>query len=232
MTTLIIATRNAHKFEEISAILGRSFRLLSLKEFNDAPAVVEDQPTFAKNAVKKARELARWLTYLPNAEFRIPGASASVLADDSGLEVDALQGAPGVHSARFAALDSGTAPGAAANCSDADNIVKLLDLLKLVPSEKRTARFRCVLSLIAVKPPQPTVAGHLFEGVCDGRIALQPAGQGGFGYDPLFIPAGYNQSFAELGEDVKNRIGHRALALDKMRKALESLVTGSEFPEF
>ena len=232
MTTLIIATRNAHKVQEIAAILGRSFRLLSLKEFNDAPAVVEDQPTFAKNAAKKARELAKWLTYLPNAEFRVPGASASVLADDSGLEVDALNGAPGVHSARFAALDSGNPAGGAANCSDADNNAKLLRLLKDVSWEKRTARFRCVLSLVAVKPRQPTLPGHLFEGVCEGRIALEPSGLGGFGYDPLFIPTGHPQSFAELGDDEKNRISHRAQALAKMRKAMESLIVGSEFPRF
>ena len=232
MTTLIIATRNAHKVQEIAAILGRSFRLLSLKEFNDAPVVVEDQPTFAKNAAKKARELAKWLTYLPNADLRIPGASASVLADDSGLEVDALDGAPGIHSARFAALDGGNPAGGAANCSDADNNAKLLRLLKDVPWDKRTARFRCVLSLVAVKPPQPTLPGHLFEGVCEGRIALEPSGLGGFGYDPLFIPTGHPQSFAELGDDEKNRISHRAQALARMRKALESLVVGSEFPRF
>ncbi len=230
MTTLIVATRNAHKLQEISAILGRTFRLLSLKEFHDAPAVVEDQPTFAKNAAKKAGELARWLTYLPNADFRVPGASASVLADDSGLEVDALNGAPGIHSARFAALEDGNAPGGAANCSDADNNAKLLRLLKDVPWEKRSARFRCVLSIVAVKPPQPMLSGHLFEGLCEGRIALQPSGLGGFGYDPLFIPTGHPQSFAELGDAVKNRISHRAQALAKMRKALESLIVGSEFP--
>ena len=230
--TLIIATRNAHKVQEISGILGRSFRLLGLDGFTDAPPVVEDQPTFVKNAAKKARELAKWLTYLPNAEFRIPGASASVLADDSGLEVDALNGAPGVHSARFAALDSGSASSGKGNSSDADNNAKLLRLMKDVPTEKRTARFRCVLSVVAVKPPQPTLPGHLFEATCEGRIALNPTGTGGFGYDSLFIPAGYTQSFAELGKDVKNQISHRAQALEKMRKALESLVVGSEFPKF
>jgi XTP/dITP diphosphohydrolase len=232
MTTLILATRNAHKVAEISAILGQRFRLISLAEFNDAPPVVEDQPTFAKNAVKKARTLAKWLSYLPNAEFRVPGTSASVLADDSGLEVDALNGAPGVHSARFAALDDSSKAGNAQNSSDADNNAKLLRLLKDVPMEKRIARFRCVLSLVAVKPPQPTMAGHLFESVCEGRIALQPAGRGGFGYDPLFIPTGHEQSYAELGEEAKNRISHRAQALEKLRAALVSLVTGSEFPKY
>jgi len=232
MTTLIIATRNAHKIQEISEILGRSFRLLSLEGFSDAPPVVEDQLTFAKNAAKKARELGKWLTYMPNAEFRIPGASASVLADDSGLEVDALNGAPGVHSARFAALDNERPGASAANSADADNNAKLLRLMQGVPSEKRTARFRCVLSLVAVKPPQPMLPGHLFDATCEGRIALQPSGVGGFGYDSLFVPAGYTQSFAELGKEVKNQISHRAQALAKMRKALESLVLGSEFPKF
>ena len=223
MTSLIIATKNAHKFEEIRLILGDKFRYLSLKEFPDAPAVKEDQATLQKNAIKKAKELAKWLTYLPGADFRIPGASASVLADDSGLEVDALNGAPGVHSARFAALDSG-AGAKASNTPDADNNAKLLRLLKDVPQEKRTARFRCVLSLIAVKPPQAMLAGQLFEGTCEGKIALAPAGKGGFGYDPLFLPAGYPQSFAELAPGVKNTISHRAKALANMKKYMESLI--------
>jgi XTP/dITP diphosphohydrolase len=232
MTTLILATRNAHKIQEITAILGNAFRLLSLKEFPEAPAVAEDQPTLAQNASKKARSLAKWLTYLPNAEFRLPGASASVLADDSGLEVDALNGAPGVHSARFAALDGEPPASGVLNSSDADNNAKILRLLQSQPRDKRAARFRCVLSLIAVKPPQPSLAGHLFEGVCEGRIALEPAGQGGFGYDPLFIPQGQQQSFAELGPDLKNQISHRAQALTRMRRALENLVIGDEMPSF
>jgi XTP/dITP diphosphohydrolase len=231
MTTLILATRNTHKIEEIKTILGAAFRLFSLKEFPEAPAVAEDQPTLAQNATKKARALAKWLTFLPNAEFRLPGASASVLADDSGLEVDVLNGAPGVHSARFAALDSSGATGAQ-NSSDADNNDKLLRLLQTSPRDQRSARFRCILSLIAVKPPQPSLAGHLFEGVCEGRIGLQPSGEGGFGYDPLFIPSGYQQSFAELGPEVKNQISHRAQALARMRSALENLVLGDEMPEF
>jgi XTP/dITP diphosphohydrolase len=223
MTSLIIATRNEHKVAEIRAILGEKFRYLSLKQFPEAPVVVEDQATFQKNAAKKAKELARWLTYLPGADFRIPGASASVLADDSGLEVDALKGAPGVHSARFAALDAG--PGApATNTPDADNNAKLLRLLADVPAEKRTARFRCVLSVITVKPPQPMLAGQLFDGTCEGRIALSPSGRGGFGYDPLFIPNGYGQSFGELGPETKNTISHRARALANMKKYMESII--------
>src|SRR5688572_12261612 len=164
MTTLILATRNAHKVQEIRAILGEGFRYLSLLDFVEAPAVVEDQPTFAKNAAKKAKELAKWFQHLGGLDYRVPGASGSVLADDSGLEVDALNGAPGVHSARFAAIDR---PGVATpgkltqNSSDADNNSKLLRLMKDVPMERRGARFRCVLSLVQVKPPQPTPSGHI-----------------------------------------------------------------------
>ena len=223
MTTLIIATRNAHKVQEIRVILGEQFRYLSLLDFREAPKVVEDQPTFAKNAAKKARELAKWFQGLDGLDYRVPGASGSVLADDSGLEVDALGGAPGVHSARFAALDGA---GVVENSSDADNNAKLLRLLQKVPLEKRTARFRCVLSLIQIKPPTPIPAGHLFDGTCEGRMALEPRGQGGFGYDPLFVPTGHQQSFAELGEDVKNRISHRAQALEKMKKAVVTLIQG------
>jgi XTP/dITP diphosphohydrolase len=230
MTTLVIATRNAHKVQEIRAILGEHFRYLSLADFVEAPPVVEDQPTFGKNAAKKARELAKFFQRLGGMEFRIPGASASVLADDSGLEVDALNGAPGVHSARFAAIDQ---PGAGAaqaarNSSDAENNAKLLRLLKDVPMERRTARFRCALSVIPIKPPQPTPAGHLFEGVCEGRIGFEARGKGGFGYDPLFFPVGHPGSFAELSGEVKNRISHRAQALEKMKKALVTLIQGGE----
>ena len=227
MTTLIIATRNAHKVQEIQAVLGDSFRYMSLKDFPEAPKVVEDQPTFPKNAAKKARELARWLQALSGFDFRVPGASAHVLADDSGLEVDALNGAPGVHSARFAALEvSGTAPHE--NSSDADNNAKLLRLLADVTPERRTARFRCVLSLMQVKPPQPTFAGHLFDGTCEGRIAFEPRGGAGFGYDPLFVPAGCTESFAELGEEKKNAISHRSQALAKMRDAIVTLIQGGK----
>jgi XTP/dITP diphosphohydrolase len=225
MTTLIIATRNAHKVQEIQAVLGSQFRYLSLKDFPEAPKVIEDQPTFPKNAAKKARELAKWLQYLSGFEYRVPGASAYVLADDSGLEVDALNGAPGVHSARFAALDhAGAAPDE--NSTDADNNAKLLRLLKDVPDVRRTARFRCVLSLMQVKPPQPMLAGHLFEGTCEGRIGFEARGAAGFGYDPLFMPSGCEQSFAELGEDKKNAISHRAQALTKMRNAIVTLIQG------
>ena len=210
MTTLLIATRNAHKVGEIQAILGTQFRCLTLKEFPDAPPVIEDVDTFAGNATKKAVELAEWLT-ADNSKLKIKNLKPDfVLADDSGLEVDELNGAPGVHSARFAALDS----GADGNSSDAENNAKLLRVLGDVPLKKRTARFRCV---IALAPAAGDGATGLFDGACEGRISFTPSGAKGFGYDPLFVPEGLAQSFAELGEEVKNRISHRAHALEKLR---------------
>jgi XTP/dITP diphosphohydrolase len=233
MTTLIIATRNAHKVEEIRKILGPQFRSLTLRDFPKAPAVVEDANTFAGNATKKAVELAEWLGGAGRAAAGDDSPRESshrmfVLADDSGLEVDALNGAPGVHSARFAALDSGV-PG---NSSDAENSAKLLRLLKNIPEDKRTARFRCVIALTPVLDParensSPVCAANehelqtqIFEGACEGRISFTPSGAKGFGYDPLFVPDGFEQSFAELGEDVKNRISHRANALEELRARL------------
>ncbi len=220
MTTLLIATRNAHKVGEIQAILGTSFRCLTLKEFPDAPAVIEDAETFAGNATKKAVELARWLAQkLPTSNIQHP-TPEFVLADDSGLEVDALNGAPGVHSARFAALDK------TENSHDADNNAKLLRLLKDVPLAKRTGRFRCVIALVPVpagkvESTSPVCfvdefEAQIFDGACEGRIQLAASGQGGFGYDPLFVLDGFTRSFAELGEDVKNQLSHRAKALKKL----------------
>ena len=221
MTTLIIATRNAHKVEEIRIILGPQFEFRTLRDFPHAPPVVEDANTFAGNAAKKAVALARHLASLDH-QLSQP---SFVLADDSGLEVDALNGAPGVQSARFAAMDT----GASGNSSDAENSAKLLRLLEKVRAEKRTARFRCVIALTPLFAPgaqgaSPTCAAdeyelttELFDGACDGQISFRPSGVKGFGYDPLFVPKGFTQSFAELGEDVKNRISHRAGALKKLR---------------
>ena len=230
-TVLLIATRNAHKVGEIRAILGSQYRYLTLNDFPGSPKVVEDAGTFTGNATKKAVELAKWLaeTRDPKLETR----NVFVLADDSGLEVDALNGAPGVHSARFAALDS----GGPENSPDTENNAKLLRLLKDVPVEKRTARFRCVLALTPVElgtqnskretPASPVcfadeleMQTEIFDGACEGRIDLAPRGKGGFGYDPLFIPNGFEQSFAELGEEIKNRLSHRSNALAKLRKKL------------
>jgi XTP/dITP diphosphohydrolase len=224
--TLIIATRNAHKTDEIHAILGDGLRLLTLTDFPTAPTVVEDASTFAGNATKKAVELARWLS--GSRLSPLAARPLFVLADDSGLEVDALNGAPGVHSARFAALDSATS----GNTPDADNNAKLLRLLRDIPLERRAARFHCVIALTPRLPETTKNASpvcyadefemqtKLFDGVCEGRILFAPRGQNGFGYDPLFVPVGFEQTFAELGADVKNKLSHRAQALHKLREHL------------
>jgi XTP/dITP diphosphohydrolase len=212
---LVIATRNAHKVAEIRAILGELYEYVTLLDLPGAPEVVEDAETFEGNAMKKASALADWLS----ERGKYP--EALVLADDSGLEVDALGGAPGVHSARFAALDERSA-STAKNSADQENNAKLLRLLENVPAERRTARFRCAIALAGARVDArlgPTLA-QVFEGKCEGRIGLAPTGSGGFGYDPLFIPNGYTQSFAELGEEVKNKLSHRAQALENLKAHL------------
>lgn len=214
--TLLIATRNDHKVGEIRAILGEEFRYLTLKDFPDAPRVIEDADTFAGNAMKKAVQLARWIVELRGSEGGLQ--NSFVLADDSGLEVDALGGQPGVRSARFAAVDAG-APG---NSTDADNNEKLLRLLKGVTAENRAARFRCVIALVGCGSESAIRDPHIFSGTCEGRIDSLPRGKGGFGYDPLFVPDGFVESFAELGEEVKNRLSHRAKALAKLSDHLHS----------
>jgi len=231
MQTLLIATRNQHKVEEIKAILGQEFAYLSLNELAGAPETKEDATTFAGNATKKAVELAHWV----GANAAKPGLIADVdkclvLADDSGLEVDALNGAPGVHAARFAALDTAKA----GNSPTLENNAKLLRLLQGVPEGKRKARFRCAIAWAPVvaqsqqhRPAsevcyadETEFATRVFEGKCEGRIIETPRGAGGFGYDPLFIPEGYEKTFGELPEGVKNRLSHRARALEKLKQAL------------
>ncbi|HEY3862210.1 MAG TPA: non-canonical purine NTP pyrophosphatase [Verrucomicrobiae bacterium] len=211
MTSIVTATRNARKVAEILAILGSAFRVVSLDEYPGAPAIAECAETFAGNATLKAEGLAAWLD--SNKAGAHAGQPFYVLGDDSGLEVDALGGAPGVRSARFAADD----PQGTENSPDAANNAKLLRLLENVPAGQRAARFRCALAL-------STLAGDtlLFEGRCEGSIALGPSGTGGFGYDPLFVPEGCARPFAELGDDVKNKISHRARALAQVRRFLDS----------
>lgn len=229
MRTILIATHNKHKVAEIQQILGGEFQLLTLDNFIGAPKVIEDADSFAGNATKKAVELAHWLVQ-DDTKFQTKSAKLEfVLADDSGLKVDALNGAPGVHSARFAAMDSGKT----GNSLDADNNAKLLRLLEKVPTEKCTARFRCVIALTfvptaRVESASPTCFAdefetQIFDGVCRGKIISAPRGQNGFGYDPLFVPDGYEQTFAELGDDVKNKISHRAMALAKLKDYFSKL---------
>ena len=190
---LVVATHNPHKAEEISAILKEhDYEILSLKDFPDAPVVIEDGNTFEENSLKKASIIAQHTGLL-------------TLADDSGLEVDALGGKPGVRSARFAATDK-------------KRIHKLLLLLQNVPERKRAARFKCAMALSSPKGQTKVVVG-----ICEGNIAFEPLGKTGFGYDPVFLVPGYGKTFAELGPEIKNRISHRAIALQKVKNILLDL---------
>ena len=181
---LLIATGNRHKFREISAILQvPHLHLVGLSEFSDAPVVEEDGDTFESNAIKKAASLALF-------------SGCWTMADDSGLEVQALGGAPGVWSARYAGLPS----------NDAANNAKLLNAMKDV--DDRRSQFRCAIALC-----DPTGKSRTVSGVCPGTLLRELHGGGGFGYDPLFVPEGYEMTFAELDADIKNQISHRARAL-------------------
>jgi XTP/dITP diphosphohydrolase len=185
MPRLIIATRNAHKTGEIAAMLRDRFDVADLREVPGAPEVEETGSTFEENAALKANTISLH-------------TGGWVLADDSGLEVDALGGEPGVRSARFGGETA----------TDADNNRLLLTRLADLPNALRTARFRCSLVLSC-----NGVAQAAFDGAVEGRIVDSPQGAGGFGYDPLFVPDGYDRSFGDLPAAVKNSISHRARAL-------------------
>lgn len=203
MTALLVATGNSHKTAEIRAILGPEYKVSDLKSYPDLPEVEETGTTFLENAALKALEISRQVDGL-------------VLSDDSGLEVDALGGEPGVYSARYAKMKSESdhyryyvdnLAGRAGD--DAANNSKLL--LKLKGVTNRCARFRCVMVLAR--------AGKLlasFEGSVEGRILREIHGHGGFGYDPLFVPDGYDETFAELSSAVKNQFSHRGRAMENV----------------
>jgi len=194
---LLIATRNEGKLIEVREMLSElPLQFLSLRDFPDTVTVDETATSFAENASLKARGYA-----LQTGAF--------TLADDSGLEVDALGGEPGVRSARYA--------GEAA--SDFDRVQRLLSNLAGFDRTARTARF---VAAIAIADPQGTIL-NLSIGTCEGTITETPRGENGFGYDPIFIPRGYEQTFAELGSDIKNRISHRADALEQTGEYLRSL---------
>lgn len=185
MKRIVFATNNAHKLEEVRAILGQSIELITLREAGITEDIPEEEPTIEGNALAKAR-------------YVYEKCGCDCFADDTGLEVDALGGAPGVHSARYAT--DGHDFGA--------NRVKLLRELEGVTS--REARFRTVVALIE--------QGHetTFEGVVEGTITTEEIGEGGFGYDCLFTPEGYTQTFAELAPEEKNAISHRGRAVAKL----------------
>ena len=202
---LVLATRNPGKVRELTDMLSRygtplerlkgisshetlarpNMSVVSLENYPEAPEVVEDGKTYMENAVKKAAIIAEYTSHL-------------TLADDAGLEVDALGGAPGIHSKRWAGEDA----------TDDIRIAKLLQALE--GATHRRARF---IAAIAVVHPNAEPKGVL--GVCEGHIRHDPVGESGFGYDPVFVPDGYHRTFAELGEKIKNRISHRAKALEQ-----------------
>ena len=189
---LVLATRNPGKIIEIRSILRElPVEIKSLSDFPDLPDVVEDGKTFEQNAFKKAREIFLAL--------HIPA-----LADDSGLEVYSLGMRPGVYSARYAGE----------HVSYADNNRKLLGEMNGMPPGQRRARFRCVTAFASENFEKVT------EGICEGRIIEAPRGTGGFGYDPLFVPEGYQETFGELPLETKNRLSHRAKALGLMSEIL------------
>ncbi len=195
---LVLATKNVGKLREYQRLLAGvpELELLTMDVLSVAVEVVEDRDTFVGNALKKATEVAA-ATELP------------CLADDSGLEVDALDGRPGVRSARYAGDDA----------TDADNNAKLLEELGGVADDARTARFRCAIAVVDPNGRELAVV----EGACEGRIGRELRGTHGFGYDPLFVPDGYAQTMAELGPDTKNRISHRAEAAAKLVPLLRRL---------
>ena len=192
---IIAATENKNKIREMEAITSRLGMHIVPRDEAGVPEVeiVEDGTTFEENSLKKAMEI-----------MRLSGEAA--IADDSGLEVDYLDGAPGVWSARFAGEDS----------DDETNNQKLLRLMDGVPEEQRTARFVCVITLV-----YPDGTSVVARGECHGRILTVPQGENGFGYDPLFVADGMDKSFAEISQGEKNRISHRALALNKLDSILK-----------
>jgi XTP/dITP diphosphohydrolase len=194
---LLIATRNPGKVREVELLLGSfPFRLRSLAEFPTTLEVEETGATFAENAELKARDYAAQ-------------TQCWTLADDSGLEVEALRGAPGVFSARYGGPDA----------NDADRIDRLLEALSHTTDAERRARF---VSVIAIADNAARLV-RLFTGTCEGRIAPEPRGRGGFGYDPIFVPDGYEQSFGELPSEIKQKISHRARALRAAHPFLSEL---------
>jgi|ERR1700761_5275265 XTP/dITP diphosphohydrolase len=194
MQTLLIATRNRHKTREIGQMLGSGWEVRDLVSLPHAPKIEETGATFEENAALKALAISQIFTGL-------------VLADDSGLEVDALNGAPGVYSARFAGIDA----------NDAENRFLLIDKLKKLGGDEYPARFRCVIVLAS----QGELLGS-FAGVINGKVILEERGDSGFGYDSMFIPQGYMETFGELQSEIKNSLSHRGRALAKALEFLRS----------
>ena len=196
MKTLVFASNNAHKLEEIRAILGNKFDVKSLKDIGCNVDIPETGTTFRENALQKARYVKEHFGF-------------DCFADDSGLQVEALGGEPGVYSARYVVKNGRQVT--AGNKDDA-NMDVLLE--KLAGDENRKACFRTCIALIYEGET------HFFDGVVEGHIITEKRGDGGFGYDPLFVPDGYEKTFAEMGNEVKNNISHRAKAVEKLAEFL------------
>ena len=200
MTELLVATTNRGKFAEVeSSLKYLPLKILPLQSLGNFPVVIEDGATYEENALKKARTLAEYSGYV-------------TLADDSGLEVDALNGAPGIYSARYCGEEG----------NDQKNNDKLLAVLKHVPDEKRTARFVCVLALCGPNPSG--MKGWTVRESCEGRIAFAPKGSGGFGYDPIFFYPPWGMTFGEIDRETKARVSHRGKALKKLAQVLPSII--------
>ena len=189
---LVFATNNAHKLDEISAFLGEKVELLSLKDINCHADIPETADTLEGNAMLKA-------------EYIFENYGLDCFADDTGLEVEALNGAPGVYSARYAGGEEHNAEA---------NMQKLLQNMQGV--QNRKAQFRTAICLILDGKK------HLFEGIVKGEIIKEKRGSSGFGYDPIFVPEGYTKTFAEMGNETKNKISHRALAVEKLCRFLKA----------
>lgn len=197
MPKIFLATRNQGKIEEMKDLL-RDLRIeiVTTNDVGGTPEVIEDGETLKENAIKKATELADY-------------TGLTTIADDTGLIVDALDGRPGVHSARYAGKEA----------TDRQNNQKLLRELAGIVAQKRTARFKTVMAMVKSGGEVKTV-----EGICEGHIGAELRGQNGFGYDPLFIPRGYDKTFAQLDSEIKNQISHRAQALNKMKEQLKLIL--------
>ena len=209
---IVFATNNEHKLSEIRAILGPSFEVVSLAEIGCHEDIPETGQTLDENALMKAE-------YIYN-KYHL-----SCFADDTGLEVEALNGAPGVYSARYAAMEAvATSQHAVSHDSEA-NMARLLR--ELANNNNRKARFRTVIAFIEKKDVCPCGCTsiklvHQFEGIVEGEITKEKSGAEGFGYDPIFRPDGYDKTFAELGTDIKNQISHRARAVAKLAEYLRA----------
>jgi XTP/dITP diphosphohydrolase len=193
MLEIIIATKNLSKVKEIKDILDNSnIKILTKKDFPQLPKIDEDGETFQENALKKACKISEY-------------TGKVCLADDSGLEIDYLEGKPGIYSSRW-------------GNNDEERINKVLNLLENVPENKRNAKFVCVLVLAF-----PDGRKYMVKEECPGKISFIPRGKYGFGYDPIFLIPEYNQTFAELGDKIKNQISHRGKALRRMIKIINEL---------